>query len=237
MLIMPLRAPADQDNVNVTTEPTSSTMWLLRQTKHPQHLNEIWAFYYSNIEQDTCPDAKPVPRLANTRVDTIHHSNIKMALSNVQFFMCTNQKAKLTMIFSCYRERPRIWQIFPSVQEKRIEQIPGAEIRNWLVVVLKNAPPWLSKKSFICLMLLFIKIIITSFIQQFFQVSKSAAEYLAAMRIMCSTLPLQPKLQRHLTVGAMTTITRPTWMGSTQMMNLCTSSLPSGSWISWLHFS
>ena len=173
-----------------------------------------------------------------------------MALSNVQFFMCTNQKAKLTMIFSCYLERPRIWQIFPSVQEKRIEQIPGELSRyrslsfdyfvdKYRLSRKKIYDKEISKNnwSYCCLFSTQYSIFVTLLFTSFVQVSKSAAEFLAAMRIMSSTLPLQPKLQRHLTVGVMTTIIRPSWMGSTRTMNLYTSSLPSGSWISWLHFS
>ena len=44
---------------------------------------------------------------------------------NMELFMCTNYRVKLTMIFTCYKQRPRIFQILDSGQNEEVLAIPG----------------------------------------------------------------------------------------------------------------
>ena len=44
---------------------------------------------------------------------------------NMELFMCTNYRVKLTMIFTCYKQRPRIFQILDSGQNEEVSAIPG----------------------------------------------------------------------------------------------------------------
>ena len=50
---------------------------------------------------------------------------LDMAIQVDKIFLCTNKERMLTIIFSCYNQKPRIWKVIQNLQKHKIRLIQG----------------------------------------------------------------------------------------------------------------